>query len=74
VPLRRGPNESAAIIAAILARWRHVLSFVNFIALNAIWENARSVLLLPNAVNPYSVAGCIKMRRHGWNMRRHGRT
>src|SRR5262245_22880044 len=26
VPLRRGPNDAAAIIAAKLARWRHVLS------------------------------------------------
>jgi hypothetical protein len=28
VPLRRGPNVATAIIAAVLARWRHVLSFV----------------------------------------------
>src|SRR5262249_52550600 len=26
VPLRRDPNDVAAIVAAILARWRHVLS------------------------------------------------
>jgi len=26
VPLRRGPNDAAAIIAAKIARWRHVLS------------------------------------------------
>src|SRR5262249_39766148 len=32
VPLRRGPNETAAIIAAKMARWRHVLSFCGFAA------------------------------------------
>jgi hypothetical protein len=39
VPLRHGPNDATAIIAAVLARWRHVLSFV-FHRASAIWENA----------------------------------
>jgi len=31
-PLRRGPNETAAILAAKLARWRHILSSAGFVA------------------------------------------
>jgi hypothetical protein len=54
-PLRRGPNDAAAILAAKLARWRHVLSSW-FGALARVPESTRSVCLFARAVNPYRVA------------------
>ena len=54
-PLRRCPNDAAAILAAKLARWRHVLSsWVAALARDP--ESMRSVSLLLPTVNPYWVA------------------
>src|ERR1700759_2524586 len=47
---------AAAVIAAMLARWRHVLSFSMRSRRRANQENLLSVSLQHNAVNPYRVA------------------
>jgi hypothetical protein len=55
-PLRRGPNDAAAIIAAVLARWRHVLSCLVLPRVARDPESNMRVAPFTNAVNPYSVA------------------
>jgi len=54
-PLRRGPNDAAAILAAKVARWGHVLSSLSAALMRAP-ESHASVSLFALSVNPYWVA------------------